>query len=380
MSSDESGCARDFLADARRVVIKVGSAVLTNRKGLDVNIIESLTEQIAGLASKGKEIVLVSSGAVAAGLAKLPDLTVPKTIPEKQALAALGQSELMRAYEEAFDAFGLKVAQVLLTKEGLIPRHRYINAKNTLKTLLHWKIVPIVNENDTVATEELQFTDNDALSVLIVNLVEAEALICLSDIDGLYSSDPRKDSDAERIPVVERVDKTVMEMASRQPGRAGRGGMYSKLEAARMVNACGVPMVVAGGRTERVLERIFKGEELGTLFCARKDRRIYGRKPWIAFALEREGILDIDEGAVRALSDRGKSLLPVGVCKVHGTFRSGACVVCRGPNGEEVAVGITNYSSEELKRISGCHSEQVCKFIDHPVEEEVIHRDNMVVL
>jgi glutamate 5-kinase len=380
MKFDRQGAGRNTLMSARRIVVKVGSAVLTDEKGLAVEVVADLSSQIAALAKEGREITVVSSGAIAAGLGKLPALGSPKTVPEKQALAAVGQGRLMHAYEEAFDRFGLHVAQALVTREGLVARYRYLNAKNTLKTLLKWGIVPIVNENDTVATEELQFTDNDALSVLVVNLVEAELLVCLSDVDALYSEDPREIPDAKRISEVKRVDMSVLRLAGNRPGRVGRGGMRSKLEAARMVTACGVPMVVAGGRTRNVLTRLFSGEDLGTFFCAGQRRRIYGRKPWIAFALAREGVLELDDGAVSALVDKGKSLLPVGIKRVMGEFEAGACVVCRGLGGEDVAVGLSSFSAEELRRICGCQSTEVSERIGHGGDEEVIHRDNLVIL
>jgi len=380
MMSEGNSRGRMFFKTVRRAVVKVGSAVLTDSNGLDQGIMAELAAQIAKLRSAGKEITLVSSGAIAAGRGKLPDLTAPRTVPEKQALAAVGQGRLMHAYESAFDRFDTHVAQILVTREGLVARHRYLNAKNTLKTLLQWGIVPVVNENDTVATEELQFTDNDALSVLIVNLVEAELLVCLSDVDGLYDSDPRETVGARRIPSVERVDGSVMAIAGNSPGRAGRGGMRSKLEAARMVTACGVPMVVAGGRVPQVLPRLFDGEDLGTVFHAGRRPRIYGRKPWIAFTLAREGSIEIDDGAVQALVEKGRSLLPAGVKGVRGDFDVGACVVVCDMEGREIAVGLTGFSGEDLRKICGCQTGDIRMRIGHEGAEEVIHRDDMVIL
>ncbi len=376
--SEKLSCAQIF-EKSRRIVVKVGSAVLASSQGLDRGMISSLARQAAGLKKRELQVALVSSGAVAAGLTKAPHLSEATTIPEKQALAALGQSLLMREYEEAFESHGVKAAQILLTRDGLVPRHRYINAKNTLKTLIHWGVVPIINENDTVATEELQFTDNDALAALVVNLIEADLLICLSDTDGLYDSDPRENPDARLIDVVDRVDHEVLSMASRRPGRAGRGGMYSKLHAARMVTACGVPMIVAGGREPDVLERLFHGETLGTLFLPQRAR-IHGRKSWIIFALDRKGVLTIDQGAVEALKNRGKSLLAVGIKAVQGEFSAGDCVVCRDEEGRDVAVGISNFSSQELACIAGRQSGEICDIIKRDVEEEAIHRDNLVIL
>ncbi|MDL1958593.1 MAG: glutamate 5-kinase [Deltaproteobacteria bacterium] len=370
---------RKFLQSVRRIVVKVGSAVLTDENGLDERIIADLCAQIASLRKEDREVTIVSSGAIAAGMGKLLGLQAPKTVPEKQAMAAVGQGRLIQAYENAFRNHGIQVAQILLTREGLVSRYRYLNAKNTLKTLLQWGIIPIINENDTVATEELQFTDNDALAVLIVNLVEAEILICLSDVNGLYDRDPREETNAKRIPEVSKVDKSITDLASDYLGRAGRGGMKSKLDAAQMVTACGVPMVVAKGRTDQVLTRLFSGEDLGTLFCSSK-RRIHGRKPWIVFALDREGILEIDEGAVKAMVNNGKSLLPVGIRGVQHDFEAGACVVCCDGSGKEVAVGLSNYNSQDIRKICGCQTGEIYDKIGHYGTGEVIHRDNMVIL
>jgi glutamate 5-kinase len=361
------------------VVIKVGSAVLTDEKGLNEQVIFDLCAQIASLYKGNREITIVSSGAVAAGMGKLHDLHPPKTIPEKQALAAVGQGRLIQAYEHAFRNHGIKVAQILLTREGLISRYRYLNAKNTLMTLLQWGIIPIINENDTVATQELQFTDNDALAALIVNLVEAEVLICLSDVDGLYDKDPREKANAQLVSEVSEVNKSITDLASDYMGRAGRGGMKSKLETARMVTACGIPMIVAKGRTAGILKRLFSGENLGTLFLANR-KRIYGRKPWIVFTLAREGALEIDEGAIKAMKDNGKSLLPVGIRGVHHDFEAGACVVCCDASGKEIAVGLTNYNSDDIRKICGCRTDEIYGKIGHYETNEVIHRDNMVIL
>ncbi len=366
---------------AKRIVIKIGSAVLTNEQGLEKDLIFDLCKQTASLMKEGRQVVMVSSGAVAAGMTKMPEKAFGRTIPEKQALAAIGQGLLMQVYEEAFSKFGYKVAQILLTRDGLIPRRRYVNAKNTIKTLMDWAVVPIINENDTVATEELQFTDNDALSVLVVNLAEADLLVCLSDIDGLYAKDPRFHPDAERIPVVKEIDEKILAMAGDSPGRAGRGGMASKIRAASMVTSFGVPMVIAGGKKPNVIQDLFKGEADCTLFLPMERKRILGRKPWIAYALDRKGVVCIDDGAVRALLKKGKSLLPAGIVRVTGDFKEGDCVVCVDKKGNEVALGLSNYSSEELRKISGCHSSQICSKIGrNTVKEEVIHRDNMVTL
>ncbi len=352
---------------------------MADPEGLNTQVIMSLSEQVSWLRDKGLQVTLVSSGAVAAGEAKLRDIVrSPKTVPEKQALAAVGQGRLMQVYEEAFDRFGLHVAQILLTRTGVIPRHRYVNAKNTIQTLLSWGIIPVINENDTISTEELQFTDNDTLAVLVLDLVDADLLICLSDIDCLYDKDPRSFQGAKRLPVVERVDDMVLAMAGKGPGRAGRGGMESKLLAARTATSCGVPVVLAKGREPDVLRRLFSGEDIGTLFLPRQ-RRLHGRKPWIALALARKGALYLDDGAVTAILSGGRSLLPVGIRKVVGDFSAGDCVECRSTDGKEVAIGITNYGKDDLCKICGCHTGQIPEKIGCSGEPEVIHRDNMVI-
>lgn len=376
----EHTARRDFLKRINSVVIKVGSAVLADEDGLNLEVINSLCRQVSELKKQGKKITLVSSGAIAAGQGKMPGLPRPRTVPEKQAMAAIGQSRLMQVYEDAFDAYGFAVAQVLVTREGLVPRHRYVNAKNTIRTLHEWGVIPIINENDTVATEELQFTDNDALAALMVNVADSEALICLSDIDGLYDGDPRDNPSARLIPQVKRVDESIMQLAGDTPGRAGRGGMRSKLESARMVTACGIPMIVAAGRSPDIILRIFDGEEVGTLFLPRDRRRLKGRKPWIAFTLARKGSVFIDSGAEHALVVDRKSLLAVGIKRVSGKFDAGDCLSVINPQGEEIAVGVTNYSSDELEKICGCRSGKICKIVGHEGQTEVIHRDNLVIM
>ncbi len=376
----EDSTWREFLSNRRRIVIKIGSAVLASEIGIDETVIIQIADQISKLKADGREIIIVSSGAIAAGILRLKGKIRPKTIPEKQALAAIGQGRLMEYYENAFSRFGIVVAQVLLTRDGLVSRRRYTNAKNTIQTLLRWGIIPIINENDTVATDEIQFTDNDALSVLVVDLADADLLITLSDIDGLYNKDPRVHPDAEIIDLVEEVDEATMAMAGSEPGRAGRGGMRSKLEAARMVTSCGVPMVIAKGRRPECILDIMKGRPIGTLFLPKKRPILKGKKAWIACTLNPEGVLRLDEGAVEAIVRHGKSLLPVGIKGVDGQFEQGACVVCVDPHGQRVASGIVNWDSKDLRKILGLRSKEISKMLGLDVIPEVIHRDNMVVL
>ncbi|WP_297055100.1 glutamate 5-kinase [Thermosulfurimonas sp.] len=369
---------KEYLERAKRLVIKVGSAVVADEGGLSRPVVEGLAAEISRFMRQGYEIVLVSSGAIACGRKKLeiPDRLF--SLPEKQALAAAGQSTLIQAYEEAFSAYAQPVAQILLTREDLEDRRRYLNARNTLQVLLRWRVLPIVNENDTVAVEEIQFGDNDILAALVVGLVEADLLICLSEADGLYERDPREDPSARRLPVVERITPEVEAMAGKRPGRFGRGGMLSKLRAARMVTSLGVPMLLASGRTPLILERIFAGEDVGTFFLP-QSRRLSSRKFWIAH-LQPEGRLVLDPGAVKALQEGGKSLLPAGIRAVEGEFEQGACVECVDEHGRAVARGLTNYDSRQLRCILGVHTCEIESRLGFSGKEEVIHRDNLVLI
>ncbi len=368
----------EYLSRARRLVIKVGSAVLADEEGLSRQVIENLASEISRFMRQGYEIVLVSSGAIACGRRKLEIPERSFTLQEKQALAAVGQSALIQAYEEAFSRYAQPVAQVLLTREDLEDRQRYLNARNTLRVLLRWRVLPIVNENDTVAVEEIQFGDNDVLSAMVVGLVEADLLICLSEVDALYERDPREDPTARPVSVVRKITPEIEAMAGERPGRFGRGGMVSKLRAARMVTSLGVPMIIAPGRTPLVLERIFSGEGLGTLFLPER-KTISPRKFWIAHHLKPEGKLYLDRGAVEAIVKRGKSLLPAGIKAVEGEFPRGACVECVDESGRVVALGLSNYSSEELRCIAGIRSCEIPEKLGFKGKEEVIHRDNLAV-
>ncbi len=369
---------QELLAKARRLVLKVGSAVITGPQGLVPEVIENLAAEISRFMRQGYEIVLVSSGAIACGQKKLDIPKRPFSLAEKQALAAAGQAGLIEAYEKAFGEYGQPVAQILLTRSDLEDRTRYLNARNTLNTLLRWRVVPIVNENDTVAVEEIQFGDNDLLSALVVGLTGAELLICLSEVDALYERDPREDPQARPVRVVEEITSEIEAMAGKRPGEFGRGGMLSKLRAAQMVTSLGVPMVIAPGKKPLILERLFSGKELGTFFYPRK-RALSPRKFWIAHR-KPEGRLFLDEGAVKALCQGRKSLLPAGIKAVEGEFPRGACVECVDPTGRPVALGLTNYSSQELRCIAGQKSCDIPELLGFHGKEEVIHRDNLVLL
>ncbi len=365
----------------RRLVIKVGSAILTGPRGLNRVMIHRLSDQMAELKERFPDLgtVVVSSGAVASGMRKLGLSERPRTIPQKQAAAAVGQGALMEAWEAAFDKYDLHVAQVLLTSEDLAHRHRYLNARNTLETLLDWRILPIINENDTVAVEEIKFGDNDQLSALIAGLIGADLVINMTDTGGLYDCDPRVNPSAKLIPMVHRVDSRLLACAAPQPGAVGTGGMLSKLNAARKCLASGIPMVIAPGRERDVLLRLFAGEPLGTLFLPRA-KLYHGKKVWLANLSKPAGNLTLDEGAVVALQRAGRSLLPIGVKAVEGTFGVGAPVRCLDPRGRVIGVGLTNYKSSEIDLIKGHRSEEIEGLIGYRHSDEVIHRNNFVVV
>jgi len=370
---------RSYLGKARRVVVKVGSAVLTANHGLNLPVLEDLARGLHGLRQKGLEVILVSSGAVAAGRRKLGLADRPLCLREKQAAAAVGQSSLMRAYEKIFETLGQKVAQVLLTHDALSRRDRYLNVRNTLLTLLDWGLLPIINENDTVSVEELRFGDNDTLGAMVTNLIEADIFICLTDVGGLYTGNPAEDPNAEPVHTVVTVDKRIEEMAGNVSSAMGTGGMQSKIRAARMVAARGGCSFIGPGRQPDTLKRLFDGEVVGTFFLPREDK-LQSRKHWIAFTLRPVGFLVLDQGACRALIKNGKSLLPSGILEVRGRFGIGAAVHCLDETGNAVAAGLANYSSAELDKIKGMKSSQILEVLGHKDSDEVIHRDNLVIL
>jgi glutamate 5-kinase len=367
-----------LLKGIKKIVIKIGSAVLTENGILHIPTIIRLAEEIAFLRKKGYQTILVSSGAIASGVGRLGLSRKPDTIPRKQAVAAIGQGSLMHAYEEAFNSHQLLVAQILLTREDLTNRQRYLNARNTLITLLEWGIIPIINENDTVAVDEIKFGDNDNLSALIAHLIESDLLIVLTDTEGLYDRDPREDAQARLIPVVEAVDSRVVEYTSKYSGEWGLGGMRSKILAARKVTAGGIPVIVTSGRRAGVLPEIIKGRPLGTLFLPQKQI-LSRKKHWIAFTLKPNGDIMIDEGAKKAVLDKGKSLLPSGVMEVRGRFGIGACVRLMDQKGQVIGKGLVNYSSSDIIKIRGLNTSQIEKKLDFKHSDEVIHRDNMVI-
>ena len=369
---------KELVDQAHRVVIKVGSSVLTGNRGLDLGIINRLCDEVSMLREQGRQVLIVSSGAIASGIRKVGLSERPRSIPQQQAAAAVGQGSLIQAYEEAFRHYELKVAQILLTSDDLTHRRRYLNARNTLQTLLGWGIIPIVNENDTVVVDEIKFGDNDNLSALIAQLTESDLLVVLTDTDGLYDCDPRQHENASVIPVVNRIDRKVEACAGDKPSGFGTGGMSSKLIAARKVTAAGVPMIIANGRKRYILKEIFDAEEVGTLFLPTK-RRLASKKQWIAHTLKPKGNLLLDGGATEAMKRRGKSLLSTGILEVQGKFGVGAPVRCLGENGREIGVGLVNYSSTEIDKIKGVHSNKIEEILGYQHSDEVIHRDNFVL-
>jgi glutamate 5-kinase len=368
---DRKRFVEEVFAKSKRVVVKVGSAVLTkDDEGLNWEVLDQIAFEISRLRQAGKQVLLISSGAIACGRSKLKLFKKTLSLSEKQALAACGQADLIHAYEEVFKKYQTFVAQVLLTSQDLAERERYLNARNTLNTLLKWGVLPIINENDTVATEEIRFSDNDFLSALVAGSMQADLLIVLSDVSALFEKDPREDPSAKPIRYVEEINEEVLAMAGSKPGRVGRGGMFSKLKAAQMVTSMGIPMVLLPGREKLILERFFAGEEVGTIFFP-KERSLPLRKFWIKYILKPEGRITIDKGAERAILFEGKSLLLPGLKEVDGEFKKGACLLVLNEEKVPIGKGLSNFSSEELSRFLHEKEKQ---------DKELIHRDNFVPL
>lgn len=377
---DELVYRKTLFDRARRVVIKVGSAVLTGTHGLDEEIIANIASQINFLRSSGKEVILVSSGAVAAGRRKMGLHKSPhETLRIKQALAAIGQGLLMQAYEQAFAPYQQVVGQVLLTHNSLSDRGRYLNVRNTMLALFEYGVVPIINENDTLSTEELRFSDNDTLAAMISNMIGADILIMLSDVAGLYTANPASDPEAQAIYTVTRVNKKIERMAGHSTSQLGTGGMLSKIRAARMVADCGGASFIGPGRHPQVLEALFNGERIGTFFPPASDK-LKQRKGWIAYVLKPQGSLVLDTGACRALIEQGKSLLPSGITAIQGNFAKGSPVHCLDPEGNAIASGLSNYAAAPLHRIIGKKTSEIEPILGYKDSDEVIHRDNLVLL
>ncbi len=371
---------RERFPGFHRWVIKIGSALLVeDGKGLNSAGIGHWSSQVADLVKSGCEVVLVSSGAVAEGCHRLGIERRPQNMHMLQAAAAVGQMGLVQAYEAAFQRHAMHSAMVLLTHEDLSDRQRYLNARSTLKTLLKQGVVPVINENDTVATDEIRFGDNDTLAALVANLVEADALILLTDQEGLYEADPRRHADAALLTYARVEDARLDAMAGAEGGQLGRGGMQTKLAAARLAARSGALSVIANGRKKKVLERIRRGESVGTLLGGRLEP-LDARKRWIVGQLKARGRLTLDAGAVRMLCEGGKSLLAVGVTHTEGSYVRGEVVLCLDPEGNPVAKGLVNYSSDQTARILGCNSHEIESRLGLLEEPELVHRDNLVLL
>lgn len=363
-----------------RIVVKIGSTIVAGEKdGLNTRRIRSIASSIAAIRDMNHDVALVSSGAIAAGMKRLGLRERPKDIKLKQAAAAAGQAALMWTYERSFTERGKTVAQVLLTSDDLSDRKRYINAKNTLFTLLAYGVIPIINENDTVATDELRFGDNDQLASQVAALIEADRLVILSDVDGLYSDDPRTSPDARIIDTVSEITPEMEARAGAAGSEYGTGGMFSKLLAAEKAMRAGITVNIINGRKPRLLTSLMGGTPQGTEFTPLKTR-LRARKGWIAFSIRTKGSIAIDDGARKALTDMGRSLLPSGIVDVEGDFQTGDAVYCVDSEGNRVAKGLTNYSSSEIKKIMGKKTSQIEQALGYRYSDEVLHRDNIVIL
>jgi len=373
---------RSDLKDARRIVVKVGTSLLTRPDGsLDRALVRALAREIASFVRGGRRVAVVTSGAVGAGLAPLGFAKRPASLPDAQAASAAGQILVIDAWREALARAGLAAAQLLLTRDGLEDRVRYLNARNTLNALFARSAVPVVNENDTVAVEEIRFGDNDLLSALVANAAEADLLILLTDVAGLMTADPRTHKSAKVISLARRVTKEIEAIASRGASHVGvGGGMQSKLAAARICLAAKRPMIISSGRGKNALARLLAGKQIGTFFAPeRAAKKIGARRTWIALSRRTAGEIRIDAGAVKALVERKKSLLPSGVTSVRGSFRVGDTVRIAGPDGREVARGLANYAADEVEKIKGLKSGEIARTLGSKPFDEVVHRDNLVV-
>ena len=367
----------DKIKQAQRIVVKVGSSTLTYENSkLNLNRIDKLVRDISNLKNQELDIIFVSSGAIAAGQGKLSLNKTNRSIPEKQALASIGQGLLMKTYQKLFSEYGYEAAQILLTQNDLNDRKRYLNSRNTINQLLKYNVVPIINENDTVAVKEIKFGDNDTLSALVSSLIDADLLIMLSDIDGLYTTDPREDDSAELISEVDDISE-VESVAGGSGTERGTGGMNTKLQAAKIATKAGIPMIIANGKQDKVLTRIIGGENLGTTFLA--EEGLPSRDKWIAFNMAVEGKLVVDSGAVEALQQNGSSLLACGIVETKGAFAAGDVVDILDQSGTKIGRGLVNYAQPEVEQIKGLHSNEIEAELGYQAYDEVLHRDNLVL-
>ena len=369
-----------IVKDAKRLVLKVGSRLVASKgSGLNTERIDRLAGELSALKAQGREIVMVSSGAIVCGIEKLGLPEYPKSLPHKQAAAAVGQSRLMWAYEKAFEKVDQKVAQVLLTREDLANRARFLNSRHTLTALLEYGVVPIINENDTVAVDEIRFGDNDSLAGMVAHLVDADLLVILSDVEGLYTEDPRHHPNATLIPVVTEVTAEIERRAGGTTSFEGTGGMHTKVLAAKKAATYGIATAIVSGERPGHLTGLFQGDPVGTIFLP-KSQKLTSRKHWIGYTVKAKGRLTLDDGAVEALTRKGKSLLPSGITAVHGDFENGDAIVCVDKSGREFAKGLVNYSSQAIAKIKGLKTSEIQKTLGYKDYDEVIHRDNLVIL
>jgi len=370
----------ELLKPVKRIVIKIGSRVLTDDDGaLDMAVIATICSDVAALRKQGRQVVVVSSGAIAAGRSELGLTEKPKTIPQKQAAAAIGQTRLMRAYEESLAPHGLKAAQVLLTSEDLNSRQRFLNARATIDTLLGFGIIPVINENDTVVVDEIKFGDNDNLSALVTNVAESDLLLILTDVEGLYSADPVSNPDAQLIPLVHGITRELERAAGGSGSSVGTGGMATKVAAAKKAGKNGVATILIAGKRPGIIAATMRGDQVGTLFLP-SGAGMNRRKHWIAYTLKPSGRVIVDDGAREVLQKKGKSLLPSGISGVEGRFERGACVRVCSPDGKEFARGLSDYSSAEIARLAGHKSSEIEQILGYRYADVIIHRDNLVVL
>jgi glutamate 5-kinase len=369
---------KDIFRCVKRAGIKIGTGVLTHEHDLDVRVIRRLAREMSWLMDERCQVILVSSGAIGSGVKKMGIAKRPTGIPQQQAVAAVGQPRLMLEYEKAFARYEREVAQVLLTRDDLCHRKRHLNARNTLNVLLDWQVLPIINENDTVVVDELKFGDNDNLAAMITHLMDAQVLINLTDIDGLYDKDPRLHEDAMLVRLAPKIDQAMEQAARDIPGALGTGGMSSKVRTAKKVTTSGIPMIIANGLRPNVLKHLFQGKDIGTLFLPRRQK-MASRKCWIAFTLKPKGAIRVDSGAARAICRHGKSLLPIGITGVEGEFGEGAMVRCVDPDGVSFARGLVNYEAADIRKVMGLKTSDIEKRLGHKHYDEVIHRDNLVM-
>ena len=370
-----------ILSKVKKVVVKIGTGVLTTDDGyVDKEQIQRLAGQVVELKKMGYDVVVVSSGAIGSGMGELGIEKSPSTLPELQAVAAIGQSKLIGTYDECFKLHGYHAAQILLTREDFEDRQRYLNTCNTIHTLFQMNAIPVVNENDTISVDEIKFGDNDALSALVTNLLNADLLIILSSVDGLYDRFPTAKSKATVISIVENISHEIKQLAFDSKTARGVGGMQTKLEAASVVTNAGEAVIIANGRMDNVLKKIVQCENIGTLFLP-KEEKLTSRKRWIGYTIKPKGKIYVDDGAMHALAEKGKSLLASGIVAAEGAFSKGDIVsVCKREDRTIFARGLTNYSSEEIEKIKGCSTSHIAKVLGYKLYDEVIHRDNMVIL